>query len=95
MENLTDLLQFPFISAGQLALVPLVMMLVSGLKGMGLTGENHRYAPGIALGLGLGGAFLLPSESVQFTILAGLVVGCVGAGLYSGVKTTFAASDQG
>lgn len=81
-------LQTPFLTVTQLALVPLVMALVSLLKGAALTGANHRFAPIMALALGVGGAFLMPSATVNLTIIAGLTVGCAAAGVYSGVKTT-------
>lgn len=77
----------PFLSVTQLGLVPLVMAVVEILKTVGLTGVGHRFAPLYSLGLGVAGSFLLPSATVQLTIIAGLTVGCVAAGVYSGVKT--------
>lgn len=71
----------------QLALVPLVMAVVSISKSVNLAGANNRFAPAYALALGVGGAFLVPSETVQLTIIAGLTIGCVAAGVYSGGKT--------
>lgn len=78
----------PFITVTQLALVPLVMALVSIAKNAGIAGETNRLAPIYSLILGIGLAFLLPSETLQFTILAGLLIGCTAAGVYSGVKTS-------
>lgn len=86
----------PFISATQLALVPLVIGLVAIIKSTGLAGAkydqpdavNYRLAPLWSLALGLGGAFLLPSSSWQFTVLAGLVIGSTAAGVYAGGRTT-------
>ena len=78
----------PFISVVQLSLAPLVMAVVSILKMSGLSGKDNRWAPLLALVLGIGGAFLLPSATVPYTILAGVAIGCVAAGVYSGVKTT-------
>lgn len=80
----------PFLSVLQLGLVPLVIGLVQLLKNAKLTGEEHRFAPIISLLLGVGGAFLLPSETWQYTVLAGVTIGCIAAGVYSGVKTTVA-----
>ncbi len=78
----------PFLTVTQLGLVPLVMAIVSILKASGITGSTHRFAPIYSLVLGVGGAFLVPSATVQLTIIAGLTVGCISAGVYSGVKTT-------
>lgn len=78
----------PFLSVLQLGIVPLVIGLVSVFKGAGITGVEHRFAPVISLALGVAGAFLLPSETWQHTVLAGLTIGCIAAGVYSGVKTT-------
>lgn len=80
----------PFLSVLQLGIVPLVIGVVQILKNVHLTGTDHRWAPLISLVLGIGGAFLIPSETWQFTILAGLTLGCIAAGVYSGVKTTAA-----
>lgn len=78
----------PFLTVQQLALVPLVMAVVSLLKVSSLSGADNRYAPLLSLVLGSAGAFLLPGPTWQLTILAGLTVGCIAAGVYSGVKTT-------
>lgn len=80
----------PFLNVTQLALVPLVIAIVTILKNVDLTGKDHRFAPLISLVLGTGGAFLIPSATLQFTILAGLTIGTLAAGVYSGVKTTVA-----
>lgn len=80
----------PFLTVAQLGLVPLVMAVVSTLKSVDLTGKDHRWAPLISLFLGVGGAFLVPSETMQFTIIAGLTIGTLAAGVYSGVKATVA-----
>lgn len=81
----------PFLTVQQLALVPLVMAMVSLLKNAGLSGTDNRYSPLTSLGLGAAGAFLLPSPTWQLTILAGLTIGGLAAGVYSGVKATVAA----
>lgn len=78
----------PFLTVTQLALVPLVMAVVALLKTTGIAGATNRFAPLYALVLGIGGAFLVPSATVQLTIIAGVTVGCIAAGVYSGVKTT-------
>lgn len=69
-----------------LALVPIVMALVSLVK-MYL---DSRWAPLFSLAFGVIGMFLIGGNSWQVSILAGLVVGLTGSGLYSGVKATFA-----
>lgn len=78
----------PFLTVTQLALVPLVMAIVSLVKSVGLTGATNRFAPLLSLGLGIVGAFLLPSATMQLTIIAGVTIGCITAGVYSSVKTT-------
>lgn len=78
----------PFLTVTQLALVPLVMAVVALLRMVGLTGSTNRFAPLYALILGVAGSFLVPSATVQLTIIAGITIGCVAAGVYSGVKTT-------
>lgn len=75
----------PFLTVTQLALVPLTMGVVQVIKSSGLP---DRFAPLTSLLLGVGGAFLIPSATVQLTIIAGLTLGCAAAGVYSGVKTT-------
>lgn len=80
----------PFLSVTQLAVVPLVMAIVSLLKNANLTGADHRWAPIVALALSLALVFLVPSNTWQFTILAGLTLGCIAAGVYSGAKTMIA-----
>lgn len=80
----------PFLSVTQLALVPLVMAVVALLKNAGLAGSGNRWSPLTSLVLGVGGAFLLPGPTWQVTVLAGLTVGCIAAGVYSGVKSTVA-----
>lgn len=77
----------PFLNVTQLAAVPLTMAIVAIFKNAGLTGTDHRWAPLWSLGLGMGGAFLIPSSTWQFTVLAGLTIGCIAAGVYSGGKT--------
>lgn len=78
----------PFLTVTQLALVPLVMAVVSVLKLVNWTGLNNRLAPIFALVLGIASAFLIPSETLQLTIIAGVTIGCIAAGVYSGIKTT-------
>lgn len=78
----------PFLTVTQLALVPLVMAVVSILKSTGVAGSTNRFAPLYSLVLGSGSAFLIPSATTQLTIIAGVTIGCVAAGVYSGVKTS-------
>lgn len=80
----------PFLTVAQLSLVPLVIALVALVKNAQLAGKDNRWAPLLSLALGIGGAFLLPSMTIQFTILAGITIGCIAAGVYSGVKATVA-----
>ncbi len=83
-------LSTPFISAMQLALVPLVMALTSLLKNAELSGKDHRWSPITAFVLGSASVWLIPSATWQLTLLAGATIGVLAAGVYSGVKTTVA-----
>lgn len=80
-----DILTTPFLSGQQVALAALVVGVVSILKTAGLPG---RWAGLTSLVLGVGIVFLLPSATVPLTILAGLTVGLVASGAYSGAKAT-------
>ncbi len=77
-----------FLTVQQLGLVPLVMAVVALFKISGLAGPTNRFAPVYALLLGIIGAFLVPSATLSLTIIAGATIGCVAAGVYSGVSTT-------
>lgn len=77
-----------FISVQQLGLIPVVIGLVSLAKSVEVAGKNNRWAPLMALCLGVAGAFIIPSVTVQFTILAGIIIGLAAAGFYSGAKAT-------
>lgn len=66
-------------------LIPLVIALVEIIKQLGVP---SRFAPLVSIALGVGGAFLLPGalETVQMTVLSGLVIALTASGLYSGSK---------
>lgn len=54
------------------------------------TGLQTRYAPLLAIVLGVGSSFLVGEHaSVGMLVFAGLVHGLTAAGLYSGVKASF------
>ena len=72
------------ISPAILGLVPIVMALTSLIKNY----IGSRWAPLVALGLSLVGAFLFPAATLAVTVISGVVVGLTAAGLYSGVKAT-------
>ncbi len=72
-----------FISIAQLALVPLVIGLIEILKGVNLAGSEGRFAPIYSIALGVGGAFLLPSDTWQYTLLAGVAIALAASGAYS------------
>lgn len=65
-------------------LVPIVIALTSLFK----IYLGSRWAPLIALVLGIAGAFLFPTATLGVTIISGIVIGLTASGLYSGVKTT-------
>lgn len=76
------------ISPAIIGLVPIVI----GLTAVAKLYIDSRWAPLIALALGVGGAFLVPAATVAITVLSGIVVGLTASGLYSGAKATFAPS---
>lgn len=63
------------------ALVPIVIGLVSGIKAFGL---DSKYAPAVAVVLGILGTVAFGHVDV----LQGILVGLTASGLYSGVKTS-------
>ncbi len=79
-----------FLSAQQLLLAAVVMGVVSVAKASGMPSQ---WAPLSSLALGVAIVFLLPSATIQMTILAGLTVGLVASGAYSAGKTTFNAAN--
>ena len=80
----------PFLTVAQLGAAPLVIGIVSLLKSSSLTGSDHRWAPIASLVSGSGLVWLIPSGTWQMTVLAGITVGLIAAGVYSGIKTTVA-----
>lgn len=72
------------LNAGNIASIPVVMGLVSVLKVAFLA---DRYAPLSAIIFGIGVAFIFPAASFGLTLLAGVTVGLMAAGVYSGTKT--------
>lgn len=83
----TELLTRPAI---YLFAAPLIVALVQLAKGLGCP---DRFAPLVALALGLGVAFgavsavPLPPQPVFVTVLLGLGMGLTASGLYSGTRT--------
>jgi len=71
------------LSAEALALVPIVMALTALAKNY----MKSKWAPLMALVLGVAGMFLIPQATMAMTILSGIVVGLTASGLYSGGKT--------
>ena len=65
-----------------LGLVPLVIGLVQLIKGY----VSDRFAPILSLILGIGGAFLVPAETVPMTIIGGIVIALMSSGLYSSTR---------
>lgn len=76
-----------FLSPEQISLAAIVWGIVYVLT---VTGVPTRWAPLSSLVLGVLVAFLLPSATVQLTILAGLTIGLIASGAHSAVKTTIA-----
>lgn len=73
-----------FLTATQVVLVPVVIGVVEGLK---RTGLPSRFAFGVSVLLGIGGAFIFPANNIGLTILAGVIIGLSASGLYSGGKS--------
>lgn len=73
------------LSAVSVALIPVVLGLTQIVKAWVL---DARWAPLVSLGLGISTAFLVPSTSIQMTVLQGILVGLAASGIFSGIKTT-------
>ena len=71
-----------------LMLVPVVVGVTELVKRAGFF--SAKLHPLVSLVLGVASAFLMPAETVQMTIIGGVVVGLMASGLYSATKTTFA-----
>lgn len=63
-------------------LVPLVM----GVTSLSKIYISDYWAPLVSLALGIGGSFLVPQPALNATILAGVMIGTMAAGFYSGTK---------
>lgn len=74
------------ISPAIVALVPIII----GLTSVAKLYLDSKWAPLIALALGIGGAFFIPASTVAITILSGIVVGLTASGLYAGTKAVVA-----
>lgn len=77
-----------FLSAQQLLLVAFAMGIVQVFKSLNWTGTNNRFAPLLSLVAGSALVWLIPSATWQLTVLAGLTIGFLGAGVFSSAKTT-------
>lgn len=75
-----------FLTPAMLALVPVVMALVQLLKMY----VGSKWAPLMSLVVGIIVAFFVPALTTGMTILGGIVLGLISAGVYSGVKATVA-----
>jgi len=73
-------------SSSFLILVPIIVGLVSAIKIVGL---DSRFAPILALALGVLGASVLVGFSGS-AVLGGIIAGLTASGLYSGTKATVA-----
>lgn len=67
-----------------IALVPLIVGIVEVTKQVGLP---TRFAPLLALLLGLGSGFVMHTTSISETLVTGVMVGLSASGLYSAGKT--------
>lgn len=73
-------------TAYDFALVPIIIVLVEVIGGMGVP---SRFLPAVALALGLAGGFvyIAPDDPAK-AVLSGIVMGLSAIGTYSGVKNT-------
>ena len=67
-----------------IALVPLIVGIVEVVKQVGLP---TRFAPLLALLLGLGSGFVMHTTSISEALVIGVMVGLSASGLYSAGKT--------
>lgn len=65
-----------------LALVPVVIGVVQVCK---LFVADY-WTPVVSLLVGVGGAFLLPIETIQATVITGISLGLMASGTYSGAR---------
>lgn len=65
-----------------LALVPLVIGVVQVVKGF----VSDYWAPVLSLAVGIAASWLIPAETWQMTTLAGISIGLMASGTYSGAR---------
>lgn len=75
-----------FITPGHLALVPVVVGLVQGVKGFIETDRSSRWVPVAAIAIGVGLSALIGGGLVPI-VVGGIVVGLSACGLYSASAT--------
>jgi hypothetical protein len=81
-------LDLSVISASALAIVPIIIALVQGVKMTGWL--DDRFAPLLAIGFGILISIFADHETADWTnsALSGVIYGLSASGLYSGVKST-------
>jgi hypothetical protein len=82
------------ITLGASATVPIVVALTQMIKVTGFI--NEKYMPFVAIAMGILVSFLFAHESRDWSanILAGILFGLAGSGLYSGLKASAVAFRQ-
>lgn len=76
------------ITLGAAATIPIIVAIVQIVKMTGWVPD--KFSPFVAIGAGILISFLLAHEQRDFSanILAGILFGLAGSGLYSGIKST-------
>jgi hypothetical protein len=87
-------IDLPTITASAVIVIPIIVAIVQAIKMTGWL--KDKFAPLASIGVGVVIAFLAHHNSADLTntILTGAMYGLMSSGLYSGVKTTMAASEE-
>jgi hypothetical protein len=82
------------ITTGAIAVVPIIIALVQAVKMLNIA---NKWMPLVSIGIGVLISFIANHAvaDLTHTILTGVMYGLSASGLYSGVKTTADAKNQG
>lgn len=78
--------QIVSLSAVSIALVPIVLAVTQIIKSFLI---DTRFVPVISIVLGIVFSLAVPSSTLFYTIIQGVLVGLSASGLFSATKTTF------
>lgn len=79
--------QIVTLSAVSIALIPIVLALTQIVKSFL---NDTRYVPVVSIVLGVLFSLAVPSSTIFYTVLQGVLIGLSASGLFSGFKTTTA-----